>query len=321
MNYQKKHSALTTIKEWVLITIGIAIYTLGWSLFLTSNNLFGGGVSGISAIIQFATGIKMGYTYLVINVVLLIVSLFIIGPSFGIKTVYAVLMTSFGLNFFQSILPPDLIQDFALSNGKLLCAIMGGAMSGLGIGLSISQGGSTGGTDIIALIIGKYRNVSPGRIIMIIDIIIISSSLLIPSYDPEGNPLSFISRVSAAMFGFIIVTVAGNIVDIYLAGSKQSVQVFIMSKKFDEIADMVHSEFNRGVTVLHGEGWYTKQESSILMVLTRKTDVNLLLRYIKQIDPNAFLSISSVWGVFGQGFDTIKDNLKPKGIPSGFQKK
>ena len=155
----------------------------------------------------------------------------------------------------------------------------------------------------------------------IIDIFIISSSLLIPSYDPQGNPLSFVSRVSAAMFGFIIVTVAGNIADIYLAGSRQSVQVFIISRKFDEIADMVHSEFNRGVTVLHGEGWYTKKEASILMVLTRKTDVNLLLRYIKQIDPNAFLSISSVWGVFGQGFDTIKGNLKSKGIPSGFQKK
>ena len=321
MNYRKNNSVLSTVKEWVLITVGIAVYTLGWTLFLTPNSLFGGGVTGISAILQFATGIKMGYTYFVINVALLIASLFIIGPSFGIKTVYAVLLTSFGLNLFQSIIPPGIIQDFALSNGKLLCAIIGGAMSGLGIGLSISQGGSTGGTDIVALIIGKYRNVSPGKIIMIIDIFIISSSLLIPSYDPQGNPLSFVSRVSAAMFGFIIVTVAGNIADIYLAGSRQSVQVFIISRKFDEIADMVHSEFNRGVTVLHGEGWYTKKESSILMVLTRKTDVNLLLRYIKQIDPNAFLSISSVWGVFGQGFDTIKGNLKSKGIPSGFQKK
>ena len=321
MNYRKNNSVLSTVKEWVLITVGIAVYTLGWTLFLTPNNLFGGGVTGISAILQFATGIKMGYTYFVINVALLIASLFIIGPSFGIKTVYAVLLTSFGLNLFQSIIPPGIVQDFALSNCKLLCAIIGGAMSGLGIGLSISQGGSTGGTDIVALIIGKYRNVSPGKIIMIIDIFIISSSLLIPSYDPQGNPLSFVSRVSAAMFGFIIVTVAGNIADIYLAGSRQSVQVFIISRKFDEIADMVHSEFNRGVTVLHGEGWYTKKEASILMVLTRKTDVNLLLRYIKQIDPNAFLSISSVWGVFGQGFDTIKGNLKSKGIPSGFQKK
>ena len=321
MNYRKNNSVLSTVKEWVLITVGIAVYTLGWTLFLTPNNLFGGGVTGISAILQFATGIKMGYTYFVINVALLIASLFIIGPSFGIKTVYAVLLTSLGLNLFQSSIPPGIIHDFALSNGKLLCAIIGGAMSGLGIGLSISQGGSTGGTDIVALIIGKYRNVSPGKIIMIIDIFIISSSLLIPSYDPQGNPLSFVSRVSAAMFGFIIVTVAGNIADIYLAGSRQSVQVFIISRKFDEIADMVHSEFNRGVTVLHGEGWYTKKEASILMVLTRKTDVNLLLRYIKQIDPNAFLSISSVWGVFGQGFDTIKGNLKSKGIPSGFQKK
>ena len=256
MNYRKNNSVLSTVKEWVLITVGIAVYTLGWTLFLTPNNLFGGGVTGISAILQFATGIKMGYTYFVINVALLIASLFIIGPSFGIKTVYAVLLTSFGLNLFQSIIPPGIIQDFALSNGKLLCAIIGGAMSGLGIGLSISQGGSTGGTDIVALIIGKYRNVSPGKIIMIIDIFIISSSLLIPSYDPQGNPLSFVSRVSAAMFGFIIVTVAGNIADIYLAGSRQSVQVFIISRKFDEIADMVHSEFNRGSRrrMVHQEG-------------------------------------------------------------------
>lgn len=324
MRFQKKTSVLNVVKEWILITLGILVYTAGWTIFLTSNNLFGGGVSGFSAIIQFATSIKMGYTYLAINVILLVASLFIIGPSFGAKTVYAVLLTAFSLNAFQDIIPASLIQDFALSNGKLLCAIVGGASAGLGIGLSISQGGSTGGTDIIALIIGKYRNISPGRVIMTIDIFIISSSLLIPSFDADGNALSFVAKLSAAIFGFIIVTVSGNIADIYLAGSKQSVQVFIFSKKFEEIADMVQSEFNRGVTILHGEGWYTKQESSILMVLTRKTDVNLLLRYIKQIDPDAFLSISSVWGVYGQGFDAIKVGsrraLKRQNVTDGIKK-
>ena len=172
-------NVLRTIKEYVLITLGIIIYTSGWTIFLTPNNMFGGGVSGISAIIQFATGIKMGYTYFVINALLLLISLFIIGPSFGVKTIYAIFLASFCLNIEQTIIPEPFIQDFALSNGKLLCSIIGGSMAGLGIGMSISQGGSSGGTDIIALIVTKYRNISPGKVILLIDVFIIASSLLV----------------------------------------------------------------------------------------------------------------------------------------------
>lgn len=296
-----------TIKEYVLITLGILIYTCGWTIFLTPNNMFGGGVSGISAIIQFATGIKMGYTYFVINAILLLISLFIIGPSFGIKTVYAIFLASFCLNIEQSIIPAQFIHDFALSNGKLMCAIIGGSMAGLGIGMSISQGGSSGGTDIIALIITKYRNISPGKVILLIDVFIIASSLLVPSITSDGQQLPFVDKFITAVYGMIIVTVCGNIADIYLAGSKQSVQLFILSHKYEEIADMIGRDFHRGVTVLDGKGWYTKQESSVLMVLTRKSDVNILLRSIKAIDPDVFLSISSVRGVYGRGFDTIKE--------------
>ena len=298
---------LRTIKEYIFITLGILIYTCGWTIFLTPNNMFGGGVSGISAIIQYATGIKMGYTYFVINAILLLISLFIIGPSFGIKTVYAIFLASFCLNVEQSLIPTQFIQDFALSNGKLMCAIIGGSMAGLGIGMSISQGGSSGGTDIIALIITKYRNISPGKVILLIDVFIIASSLLVPSYNAEGQPLPFVDKFITAVYGMIIVTVCGNIADIYLAGSKQSVQLFILSHKFEEIADMVAKDFHRGVTVLDGKGWYTKQETSVLMVITRKSDVNILLRSIKAIDPDAFLSISSVRGVYGRGFDSIKE--------------
>ena len=304
-NQNKK--VFRTIKEYILITLGILIYTCGWTIFLTPNNMFGGGVSGISAIIQFATGIKMGYTYFVINAILLLISLFIIGPSFGIKTVYAIFLASFCLNIEQSIIPAQFIHDFALSNGKLMCAIIGGSMAGLGIGMSISQGGSSGGTDIIALIITKYRNISPGKVILLIDIFIIASSLLVPSYTADGQQLPFVDKFITAVYGMIIVTVCGNIADIYLAGSKQSVQLFILSHKYEEIADMIGRDFHRGVTVLDGKGWYTKQESSILMVITRKSDVNILLRSIKAIDPDVFLSISSVRGVYGRGFDTIKE--------------
>ena len=296
-----------TIKEYILSTLGILIYTCGWTIFLTPNNMFGGGVSGISAIIQFATGIKMGYTYFVINAILLLISLFIIGPSFGIKTVYAIFLASFCLNIEQSIIPAQFIHDFALSNGKLMCAIIGGSMAGLGIGMSISQGGSSGGTDIIALIITKYRNISPGKVILLIDVFIIASSLLVPSITSDGQQLPFVDKFITAVYGMIIVTVCGNIADIYLAGSKQSVQLFILSHKYEEIADMIGRDFHRGVTVLDGKGWYTKQESSVLMVITRKSDVNILLRAIKAIDPDVFLSISSVRGVYGRGFDSIKE--------------
>ena len=301
---------LRGVKEYLLITLGIVIYTVGWAIFLTPNNLIGGGVSGISAIIQYATGLKMGYSYFVINTVLLIISVIIIGPAFGAKTVYAIILASVCLNVFQSIIPETIIQDFALSNGKLMCSIIGGSMAGLGIGMSISQGGSTGGTDIVALIITKFRNISPGRIILTMDVFIIASSLLFPSFDVDGQRIPFDSKFSIAVYGMIIVTVCGHVVDLYLAGSKQSVQLFILSRHYEEIADMVSKDFHRGVTVLNGEGWYTKQPASVLMVITRKTDLNLLLRSIKRVDPDAFLSISSVSGVYGQCFDSIKGAKK-----------
>ena len=180
-------------------------------------------------------------------------------------------------------------------------------MAGLGIGMSISQGGSSGGTDIIALIITKYRNISPGKVILLIDVFIIASSLLVPSFTADGQPLQFVDKFITAVYGMIIVTVCGNIADIYLAGSKQSVQLFILTHKHEAVADMIARDFHRGVTVLDGQGWYTKRVTSVLMVLTRKTDVNLLLRAIKRIDPEAFISISSVTGVYGKGFDSIKD--------------
>ena len=310
MKQLSRKSVLTTIKEWVLITLGILIYTAGWSIFLTPNNLVGGGVSGISAIIQYATGIKMGFTYLVINAILLIISIFIIGPKFGAKTIYAIILASICLNLFQTYLPQEIIQNLALSNGKLLCSLIGGAMAGFGIGMSISQGGSSGGTDIVALIYTKYHNVSPGKVILLMDVFIIASSLLVPSFDANGQALPFVEKFTTVVYGMIIVTVCGNVCDIYLAGSKQSVQVFILSKKYEEIADMIVSDFHRGVTVLDGEGWYTKQNLSVLMVLTRKTDVNMLMRSIKRIDPDSFLTVSSVAGVYGRGFDTLKLDKK-----------
>lgn len=307
-----KSKIAKSVKEYFLIAVGMAIYTLGWTIFLTPNNLVGGVVTGVSSIIQYATGIKMGYSYLVINVFLLLISFLVIGPMFGAKTIYAIILASIGLNVFQVIVPQSIIQDFALSNGKLMCAIIGGIMTGVGIGISISQGGSSGGTDIIALIVAKYRNISPGRMILWMDVIIILSSLLVPSRMPDGSLMKFDTKFVTVIYGLILVTINGTVVDLYLSGSRQSVQLFIFSRHYADIADMIARDFHRGVTVLDGEGWYTKENIKVLTVVTRKTDVNLILRSIKAIDNDAFLSISSVTGVYGRGFDSIKGNVSKK---------
>ena len=257
-----------TFKEYSILTLGITIYVLGWVIFLTPNNLIGNGVTGISSIIQYAVGIKIGYSFFVINAVLLLTAFFILGTNFGGKTIYAIVLASVGLNVLQGLIPETVINTLAIQNGKLMSTIMGGIMIGLGIGISISQGGSTGGTDIIALIVSKYRNISPGRMILAMDVVIILSSLLVPSYKPSGELVPFAEKVTTVVYGLLLVTINGYVIDLYLAGSKQSVQLFIMSKKYEQIADGITEELHRGVT--------------------------------------AFLSVSSVTGVYGNGFDNIK---------------
>ncbi|MGM9764394.1 MAG: YitT family protein [Candidatus Cryptobacteroides sp.] len=306
-------SAWTVLKEYALITVGIMCYTLGWTLFLIPNNLVGGGVSGISAIVYYATGIKMGYTYFVLNVVLFLIALKILGGGFGGKTVWAIVLASFLLNIWPDIIPSSLIKDIAIDNGKLICTLLGAVMSGVGIGLSISQGGSTGGTDIVALIWCKFHNASPGRVILIIDIVIILASLCFPSYtDVERTQLvPFYEKIAIAVYGLVLVSVSGYAVDLYLSGTKQSVQAFIFTKKYQEVADAIAFDMKRGVTLIPSKGWFTKEDSNIVMVIIRKTDLNLLLRYVKQIDNEAFLSVGSVMGVYGKGFDTIKLKTPP----------
>lgn len=318
-------SAFTVAKEWLLVTLGILLYVTGWSLFLIPNNLVGGGVSGISSMVQYATNgaIQMGYTYFVLNAVLIIAAIVILGMGFGAKTLYAIVLASVALRFLPGLIPVEIVKHLALDNGKLLSVLMGGLMAGIGIGMSISNGGSTGGTDIIALIYTKYHNVSPGKVILFLDFVIILSSMIVPSYvadidpvtgqaivDAQGKAVTHLmpiyDKITTVLYGLILVTVNSYVLDMYISGSQQSVQLFILSREYDKIADSITQDLHRGVTVLEGKGWYTKKDMKVLMVLTRKTDLNLLLRYIKQIDPHAFLSVSSVNGVYGKGFDTIK---------------
>lgn len=304
--------ALTLITDYLVITLGVLSYVGAWAVFLIPNNLLGGGVSGLCAIIYYATGISMGVSNLVINSVLLILGTWVLGHGFGIKTIYAIIASSLGLAFLPGLIPTEFVEGFVLENGKMLCTIIGGLMAGLGIGLTFTHGGSTGGTDIIALMINKYRNISPGRLLLLLDAFIISLSLIVPSYQTDGSLLPFSQKFANVIYAFILVSVNSYTVDLYLTGTKQSVQMFIFSKKPEVVADAIAYDMHRGVTMLRSRGWHLKQENEVITVVARKTDINPILRCIKAIDPDAFVSIANVMGVYGLGFDTFKDKKSIK---------
>lgn len=303
------NSFATIVKEYLLITFGVTLYALGWAVFLSPNNMIGGGVTGFSAILEYAFRIPIPITYFLLNILLLLIGTRILGTGFGAKTIFAIIMTSIMLGVTKEVIPVDFITNFS-EDSNIVCTILGGIMAGVGIGLSMSQGGSTGGTDIIALVWCKFHPASPGRVILIIDVAIILSSLLFPSYTSAGDLIPFNEKLAIVVFGLIQVTVCGYAIDLYISGSKQSVQAFIFTKNVEAMADAIAFDMKRGVTVLPAKGWYSKEDKQVIMVVTRKTDLNLLLRYVKRIDPDAFLSVSSVMGVYGQGFDTIKVKTK-----------
>jgi uncharacterized membrane-anchored protein YitT (DUF2179 family) len=297
---QKIKRIVSNIKEYLIITLGLLCYTAGWCIFIIPHEMVGGGVSGIGALIYYATGFPVSYSYFIINFVLLLIALKVLGKGFGFKTVFAIVMASLFFKILPDIIPQSFIDEIAISNGKLMSAIIGGAISGVGITLTFSQGGSTGGTDIIALMITKYRNVSPGKIILYLDIIIIASSLLLP------NDLNMGAKFANVVYGYMVTGLCASTLDLLLSGMKQSIQMFIFSKNYAAIADRISNELRRGVTVLDGQGWFSKQNGKVLLVIAKKTDMNFLYKIVKEEDKDAFMSEGSVRGVYGQGFDQIK---------------
>ncbi|MBR5100585.1 MAG: YitT family protein [Bacteroidales bacterium] len=296
----EKNKVLKTLKSYAIITVGLILYVLAWVVFIMPHQLVGGGVTGISAVIQYCTGFHVSYSFFIINGILLLIALKVLGPAFGVKTVYAMVVTTLLLRFMPMVIPQEFIQVIALDNGKLLSVIIGGMICALGISLTFSQGGSSGGTDIVALMITKYRAISPGKILLILDIFIIASSLIVPT---EG---SWGVRVANLVYGYVMAGVFAVALDLFVSGSKQSVQIFIFSKNYEKIADRITNDVHRGVTALDGKGWYTKTESTVLVVVARKQELKFLLTLIKEEDPQAFISVASVTGVYGSGFDVIK---------------
>jgi uncharacterized membrane-anchored protein YitT (DUF2179 family) len=284
----KQKLIIREIKSYIISTIALFVMALGWTGFLIPNKILGGGVNGIATMLFWTTGLSTGITIVAVNIVLILIALRIIGSGFGVKTVYSIVVISAMFSILQYYIKEPFVTD------RFMAAIVGGVLSGTSIGLVFTQGGSTGGTDIIALIVNKYHNISPGKIILLIDVFIISSSYFI------------FQSIETLVYGFVVMGVSSYTIDLVLTGFKQSVQLFVFSKNAEVIADRITRETGRGVTLIKGTGWYTKTEHSVLMVMAKKMESQQLFRIIKEVDPAAFVSLNTVMGVYGKGFDEIR---------------
>ena len=283
-------------KDYLNITLGLSIYALAWAMFLLPYQITTGGVTGIAAIIYYATGIEIQISYFAINAVFLGFALKILGPRFSVKTIYAIFMLTFVLWLFQYLLKDDAgnLPQLLGPGQDFMACVVGAGMIGLGIGLVFSANGSTGGTDIIAWIINKYRDVSLGRMMMYLDIIIISSCYFI------------FHDWRRVLFGFVVLFIMSIVIDHVINTNRQSVQFLIFSRKYNDIAEGISTKIDRGVTLLDGKGWYSKQDIKVVVVLAKKRQSEDIFRLIKDIDPDAFISQSNVVGVYGEGFDKLK---------------
>ncbi len=284
-----------TIKEYSVMAFALALYVFSWTAFLIPNQITAGGVTGLSTILNYAFGLPVSLTYLVLNVVLLVAGTIIMGKGFGFKTIFCVLVSTVYFEFFPYIPWVSNIED------NLINSIIGGAMSGAGISIVFTQGGSTGGIDIIALVLNKFMEVQPGRVFMIADFLIISSILLLPD-----------KSIQDVVYGYVVTVAFSYTIDQMLTGSKQSVQMLIITGKYQEVADKLCFEMDKGVTAINSLGWYKKSQSMIIMVVTRKDNMHEVMAAVKETDPKAFLTVSTVMGVYGEGFEQVKAKSKQK---------
>ena len=290
------------LKDYVAITLGIMCYALGWAAFMLPYQISTGGVTGISALIYYITGIEIQVSYFVINAIFMVFALRILGLKFCIKTLYAIPALTFFLWLFQVMLKDDAGNlPLLLGPGQeFMALVIGASMLGFGIGFVFIYNGSTGGTDILAWIINKYKDVSLGRLIMYGDIIIISSCYLV------------FHDWKRVLFGFCVLFIMSVVIDYVVNSNRQSVQFLIFSKKHEEIAEIITKELRRGVTLLDGTGWYSKQSIKVVVVLAKKNQSNEIFRLVRDIDENAVISQSNVVGVYGEGFDKLKVKKKKK---------
>lgn len=302
-----KNKFLKTIWEYALMTIATFIYTAAWEAFMIPNQMSAGGLMGICTIIEFATDgvIKASYSFFVINAFLILMAVLIFGIGFGFKTIYCILMSSVFLwliddwSWLHSI--PG---NFLYVQDKTLVPIIAGIFESLGIAICLRQGGSTGGTDIIALIVNKFWPISLSGVFFVTDFVVVISQLLLrPGFGSyAGDPKTF----NDVIYGILEIITFALTIDMFTIGGKKKMQLLIFTEKFNEVADYVCKQMERGATILKAQGWFTKKDKNVVMVLLTRQEMSVLSKQVNIIDPKAFISISETAEVYGEGFEEIK---------------
>lgn len=285
INYLKKFYW----RDYLIILFGLVLYAVGLTGFLIPHEIVMGGLGGVSLLIRYATGTPIWLSFLVINSILLVFAWFLVGKEFVYSTLFGSLSLTVILNIAERYITEALIDV-----DPLMSSIIGAVCCGIGLGLVLSMNSSTGGTDIIVAIITKYKYISMGRGLLYIDIFIVLSSYLL------------FQSLEKIIFGFIIISVLYYAVDMVISGSKQSVQFFIFSDKYDIIATHINTELKRGCSVVDSLGWYSQTPQKVLIVLARRTEATSIFRLVKRIDDDAFISQTNVVGVYGKGFEKMK---------------
>lgn len=280
------------MKDFMFIVFGILSYAVGYTAFILPERVVMGGVSGLSALIYYATNIPAGISIFVLNITLLIIAFSALTKQFVVRTIIGVILLSMFIGALQPFFQAYPI--ITAGEDKFMHVLIGGMLGGAGLGIVFSHNGSTGGTDIITVLLTKHFNLSFGRAMQFIDCTIIGSSYLL------------FHSMETIVYGVVFTLVASFVCDFVVNGSRQTVQFLIISKNYKEIADTINRRVNRGVTVIEGKGWYSKENVEMLVVLSRKYESQDIFAVIKQIDPQAVVSQTFCHGVFGEGFDKIK---------------
>lgn len=283
------------LRDYGIITIAMLLGVFGLNLFLLPNEITTGGIIGVASIVYWGTGIPVQETFFVINAVLLLVALKVLGWHFCAKTVYGVVMFTVASAVLQRVMPPDL---HLLADQKFMACMVGAVFLGTSVGLGLSAGGSTGGSDVIAAMVHKYRDVSLGHIILFCDLTIITSSYVV------------LRDWEKVLYGYVLLFVISFVVDHIVNSLRQSVQFFIISDKYQEIGEAINEIADRGCTMLNGNGFFTKKDKKVIFCIAKKSESNFIFELIDEIDPNAFVAQSAVVGVYGQGFDHVKKHRK-----------
>ncbi len=286
---------LRLVRDYVVITIAMLMGVLGLNLFLLPNQITMGGIMGVASIVYWGMGIPAQDTYFVLNGLLLIAALRVLGWRFCAKTIYAVIVFTIGSMVLQSIMPPDL---HLLADQKFMACMVGAVFMGTSVGLGLSAGGSTGGSDVIAAMVHKYRDVSLGHIILFFDLAIITSSYVV------------LRDWEKVLYGYVLLFIISFCVDHVVNSLRRSVQFFIISDKYQEIGEAINKIADRGCSTLNGNGFYTKKGIKVIFCIAKKSESSFIFDLIDEIDPNAFVAQSAVIGVYGQGFDRVKVRKK-----------